>query len=368
VTIISPDMAACVADVKKIAIIRANALGDFIVTLPAIYAVRAAYPAAEIILLGKPWHRKFLIEKRSPVDRVIVIPAAKGLWEEADQKENSEELERFFREIRKENLDIAIHFHGKGIAANPFLKKMGAKITVGMISAESEKIDRHISFYYYQPEVIRYLEIVSLIGAQPVMLEPVIKILPNDLEELSEFLGDSGNNSFAVLHPCGTDPRRMWQKEKFSKVADILSEKKLKVFFTGSAEDFSYVEEIIFDMKSYAVNACGKLSLGGTAALFSLSRIVIGIDTGPLHLARAAGARTVGLYWAPNVINWAPLTREKHRPVISWELHCPHCGIIPNDPYPFEPVTSMCPHQFSFIGNISVEEVISASENLLAEI
>ena len=45
-----------VPDVEKIAIVRANALGDYLFSLPALDALRAAYPSAELVLLGAPWH------------------------------------------------------------------------------------------------------------------------------------------------------------------------------------------------------------------------------------------------------------------------------------------------------------------------
>jgi ADP-heptose:LPS heptosyltransferase len=359
-----PGKGSYIKNVKKIAILRANALGDFIVTLPAIQAIRAAYPSAEIILLGKPWHHEFLKGKRTPVDRVIIIPVTKGLREEPVMDENPDDLKRFFEEIKKEKIDIAIHFHGKGIMANPFLKNTGAKITVGLTCPEAEQPDRSVDFYYYQNEVMRYLEVASLIGAKPVTLEPQIKILAKDQEEAREFLGEK-KISFITLHPFGTDVRRMWSYENFIEVANALAEKKIKIIFTGSSDDNKNADEIIHAMKYPAVNACGKLSLGGTAALFSMSRLMIGIDTGPLHLARAVGARTVGIYWAPNLINWGPLSRHNHRPVISWELQCPQCGIIPNDPYPFEPAYGNCSHSFSFIRNITPQNVLNNAEALL---
>ena len=124
---------------------------------------------------------------------------------------------------------------------------------------------------------------------------------------------------------------------------------------------------IIAQMKNLAVNATGKFSLGGLAGLLSLSDLVIAIDTGPLHLAIAAGAKTVGLYWAPNLINWAPLTRALHRPVVSWELKCPQCGIVPNDPYPFQPTGKNCAHLFSFLSSIGVELVLKEVSLLLLQ-
>jgi ADP-heptose:LPS heptosyltransferase len=196
--------------VKKIAILRANALGDLIVTLPAIEAIRAAYPQAEIILLGKPWHKEFAEDGRIPVDRVIVIPVSNGLREEQGMEEDPSELDRFFAEMIKEKIDIAIHFHGKGISANPFIKKLGATLTVGLTCNEAESPNRSVEFYYYQNEVIRYIEVASLIGASPVCLEPRVKVLEKDKEEARMFLQQYDRMAYAVLHPCGTDIRRMW--------------------------------------------------------------------------------------------------------------------------------------------------------------
>jgi ADP-heptose:LPS heptosyltransferase len=63
-----------VPGVRRIAVLRANALGDFIFALPALEALRAAYPQAEIVLLAKKWHATFLQGRPGPVDRVVVVP------------------------------------------------------------------------------------------------------------------------------------------------------------------------------------------------------------------------------------------------------------------------------------------------------
>src|SRR5258708_31084265 len=68
-----------VPGVRKIAVLRANALGDFILTLPALEALRAAYPHAEIVLLAKKWHAAFLANRPGPVDRVVVVPPYGGV-------------------------------------------------------------------------------------------------------------------------------------------------------------------------------------------------------------------------------------------------------------------------------------------------
>src|SRR5438105_9585332 len=101
-----------VEGVQKIAVLRAGALGDFIVTLTALKAIRSAYPGAEIILLGKPWHKKFLLKNRTPVDRVIAIPVKKGVRDELYEVEDAAVTEAFFEAVKQEQFDIVVSFQG----------------------------------------------------------------------------------------------------------------------------------------------------------------------------------------------------------------------------------------------------------------
>ncbi|WP_081671043.1 glycosyltransferase family 9 protein [Sporocytophaga myxococcoides] len=358
-------------EVKKIGILRANALGDFIVTLPAIQSLSHFFPNAEIILLGKEWHKFFLEEKnegglkRTCINRVIVIPVMNGLREEPGMTENSIEVESFFTSIKKENFDLVISFQGKGNAAIPFLKRLNSKYTIGLSCEDSDQPDCSLSFHYYQSELIRYLEVASLAGAPLYLSPPKINLFQRDYSEAKDFLNANNiKNRFIAIHTCGKDIRRMWTKEKFSDLSKLLVNSGFIVILTGSEEDKKYNDEIVNMSGIDIYNSSGKFSIGGLAALYNISSLVISIDTGALHVAIAAQAKTVGLYWAPNLINWAPLTREKHRPVIGWDIKCSVCGIAPVDPYPFEPHTEKCQHQQSFIESISVEEVYKAAMTL----
>jgi ADP-heptose:LPS heptosyltransferase len=355
-------------NVNKIAVIRASALGDFIVTLPAFEALRAAYPDAEIILLGRPWQKEFLIKGRTPIDRVIVIPVKKGVRVEAEEQEDADELERFFETIQHEQFDLVLNFQGNGNSVNPFMKRLGAKLTVGPVphNEQIDKPDRFHTFYYYQSESVRYLDTVALAGATPIMLEPALHVLPADLEEVQDLLASLRNTPFVVLHPVALDKRRMWPLEHYPELVNELKERNLTIVFSGSRTDHPVVEEIIAKAGGGAINTCGQFSLGGLAALLSKAALVIGADTGPLHLARAVNTPTAGIYWAPNLVNWGPVTRIIHKPVVSWDLHCPLCGIIPNDPYPFEP-REHCDHDVSFVHDVTVEQVLQAADSLIFE-
>ncbi len=352
-------------NIQKIAILRANALGDFIVALPALKALRNTYPNAEIVLLGKPWHQQFLVKGRSPVDRVIVVPVKKGIRNEARQQENEHEIERFITEMQNEQFDAVLNFHGNGISANPFIKQFGAKLTVGLTCKHAEKLDRSIDYYYYQSEAVRFLEVVKLIGATTPALEPELNVLDEDKDEVAGFMIILKNKSFVVLHPVAMDTRRMWPLENYARLADELKQRHYEIVFTGASEDRQIIDDIIYNMNYTAINACGNFSLGGLAAVLSKAALMISADTGPLHLGRAVNTSTIGFYWAPNLINWGPLTRTIHRPMISWKMECPVCGIVPNNPFPFEPKTDSCDHPVSFVRDISVEQVVEAVENLL---
>ena len=85
--------------VKKIAILRANAVGDFVVTLPALHAIRATYPNAEIVLLGKSWHKEFLVKGLKPIDRVIEVRLRKGIRNETCKQEEEAEVNELFERM-----------------------------------------------------------------------------------------------------------------------------------------------------------------------------------------------------------------------------------------------------------------------------
>lgn len=348
--------------IKKIAILRANALGDFLITLPAIEAIRAKYPQAEIVLLGAPWHKEFLVKGRCAVDRVEVVPETKGI--RGNNYASPEELALFFNKMQEEKFDVALHFQGNGISANPFILNLKAKITAGCTTENAAALSRSIPFYYYQNEISRYLEVASLIGASPVTLEGTINIFPVENEQILSFLKLMDHQKFIVLHPFSTDKRREWPLENYPFLADALFERGYQVIYTGLEKDRIATDSIIQKMKHEALNAAGKLPLGSLAALLKKASMIIAPDTGPLHLARTVKTPTTGIYWAPNFLNWSPMHRKHDHPVISWKMECPLCGVVPNDPYPFFPQSS-CTHEVSFVRDITAEKVLKAAEQVL---
>lgn len=342
---------------NKVAVLRANAIGDFVFALPALEALRAAFPHAEIVLLGRDWHPRFLEGRPGPFDRVVAVPPSRGVHERPDAAEDSPEIQAFFEQARREDFDIALQMHGGGRYSNPFVCRLGARLTAGLKTPDAIALDRWVPYIYFQPEILRLLEVVGLVGARPVQLEPRLTVIEKDLEE-AERAVPPASGPIVVLNPGAGDGRRRWPVEKFAHVGDALAEAGAHVVVHGTEWERPLVEGVTAHMCAEVHAACGSLSLGGLAGLLSRARLMISNDSGPLHIAAAVGAATVGIYWCGNLITAGPMTRARHRPVICWRLNCPECG--------FDCTHGDCGHHASFVADIGAGEVLESARELLA--
>lgn len=345
--------------IRKIAVLRANALGDFIFILPALAALGAAYSGAEIVLLGLDRHAQFLAGRPGPIDRVIVIPPSRGVGRGNDFEENPAELDPFFEAMADEQFDLAVQLHGGGRYSNPFVTRLAARHTVGMRAPDAPALERWTPYTLYQPEILRFLEVVGLVGAAPVSLEPRLTVTAEDLAEAYQAVPKLSSGIVVALHPGATDPRRRWPVEKFAAVGQRLRAAGAHVVVTGVASERLLVETLVEALEGHAQNLCQRLSLGGLAGLLSRCRVVVSNDSGPVHLAGAVGAATVGIYWIGNLINTGPLIRIRQRPLVSWRLACPVCGRNCMD--------DNCEHTASFVADVPVEAVAAAALELFTE-
>ena len=116
-------------DVRRIAVLRGGGLGDVLFAVPAIQAMRAAYPAAELTLLGTA-SAELLAARPGGVDRVRRLPAVPGITAPAGPAP-ADPVAAFVGALRAERLDLAVQLHGGGRHSNPFLLELGARHTVG---------------------------------------------------------------------------------------------------------------------------------------------------------------------------------------------------------------------------------------------
>jgi ADP-heptose:LPS heptosyltransferase len=349
-------MGGLVPRVRRIAVLRANGVGDLMFALPALDALKRAYPRAELVLLGAPWHRAFLSGRPGPVDRVEVVPAGPGIRDHEAPTGDPAELERFLAARRAEGYDLALQMHGGGRDSNKLVAALGARVSAGSRTPDAPPLDRWVPYVYLQHEVHRYLEIAGLVGAEPRGLEPRLAVTAADRAEAAGALPDD-RRPLAVLHPGASDPRRRWPASSFAVVGDALARAGATVALSGVAAEAEAVAAVRARMAAPALDLCGRVSLGGLAGLLEHSAVLVSNDSGPLHLAAAVGAPTVGIFWTVNLANGAPPFRARHRPFVSHRLTCPECGR--------DGRRERCPHDRSLVADVDAAEVAAAARELI---
>ncbi|MGV8083776.1 MAG: glycosyltransferase family 9 protein [Coriobacteriia bacterium] len=357
---LSPD--AAFEGVHRIVVLRANGLGDYVFALPALRALRARYPEAEITYVGLPWHVAELAGRPEPADRFVAAPPWPGVSRPETavlSEREAAETEAFFSEMRAERFDLGVQLHGGGRNSNPFLLAMRPRVTVGTSTPGAAPLDRTLPYDYFQHEVARWLAVARLAGAEPdgvLGAEPHWAVTAEELRASGAVLRPDGR-PLTILNPGAGAGRRRWSPERFAHVADALAEKGARVVVAGAAEDRRRAERIADTAHEHVESLAGQTPIRVLGGLLSRASVVVSNDSGPLHLARAVGAPTVGVYWCGNVINAGPLDALRHRTAISWRLRCPRCGT--------DCMESRCDHDSSFVDDVPAEEVAEKALDLL---
>jgi len=355
-------------DVRRIAVLRGGGLGDLVFAFPAIAALAAAYPDAEITLLGSPSHVALLGDRPGPVAAVEVLPVVPGVGDSSGTEVDDAATEAFVTRLRERRFDLAVQVHGGGRNSNPFLLRLGARHTVGTRTPDAEPLERTIPYVYYQHEVLRGLEVVALAGAASTdarVLEPT------DAERARgrELLGRGDDRPVVVVHPGATDPRRRWPAERFGELAARLVDDGARVVVVGDASDAEAAATIV----EVAGRASGRpedvVSLADRATLSELvgvlaeADLVVADDSGPRHLAESLGTPTSAIFWFGNVINAGALGRTHHRIAMSYRTTCPVCGV---DITQVGWTSERCEHDESVVADVTLDEVWQNTSELLA--
>jgi ADP-heptose:LPS heptosyltransferase len=353
-------------DVSRIAVLRGGGLGDLMFALPAMSALKAAYPGASLTLLGTPMHAELLSQSEGPVDETVILPFSEGVRPGAEDKD---ELESFFARMRERNFDLAVQLHGGGRYSNPFLLRLGARHTVGTRTPDAARLERTVPYLYYQHEPMRALEVAGFAGAAPVELEARMRTLPEFRQRLTarlERMQSSPERGRVVIHPGATDPRRRWPAERFGAVARMAADDGFRVLVIGDHSEKELAEAVVEhavgrgapddapETRPQVESLAGQLGLGELAALLADCSVVVANDSGPRHLAQALGAPTVGVFWTGNAINAGPLGRSLHRIHLGWTTRCGVCGV---DVTQVGWTAPRCPHDESTVEAVAPEAV-----------
>jgi ADP-heptose:LPS heptosyltransferase len=295
-------------------VFRALQLGDMLCAVPALRALRAALPDAEIVLVGLPWARWYAERFGRYLDGFREFPGYPGLPEWPPQLDR---IPAFLAAMQGERFDLAIQLHGSGVVSNPLTLLFGARRTVGFYQPPGYCPDAESFFPYpdWGLEVRRVLSLLEHLGipARGEALE--FPLNGDDYGALANLSGakDLEPGSYVCIHPGASVPERRWPPERFAAVADALAARGLRVVLTGTAGEAGLARQVGWGMKAAYLDLAGRTDLGTLGALLRGARLLVCNDTGVSHVAAALRVPSAVISTGDNPERWAPADRQRHR-------------------------------------------------------
>lgn len=273
-----------------------NWIGDAVVTMPAIRALRKAIPDAKISLLVKPWVAP-LFEKDPHIDEILLYDERFGRL--------SGKL-RLSKMLRERGFSSAILFQNAlDAAVIAYLARIPERIGYGrdgrcILLSKSVRYrgeDRTAHPIKY------YLNLLEAAGFEAEYSEPWIYLSHEERLKAREMLRGFKRPVVGINPGAYGSGARRWPPERFAEVAARVAEELdgTAVLFGGDAES-ALIEEIakiysVFSLKKdRLVSFCGKTTLRELAALISECDVLLSNDSGPMHIGMAVKTPVVGLF------------------------------------------------------------------------
>ncbi len=311
-------------NIHKIAVFRALKLGDMLCAVPAIKALRSAYPNAEIVLLGLPWAKKFVERFNMYIDRFIHFPGCIGLPE---QPFNRRLFEEFIQQMREENFDLVLQMQGNGTIVNALLLLFNAKNVAGFYNDKSYiESDLFMPYPDYGYEAQRHILLMEHLGIKTKKPELDFPITEKDEQEFDALCLPLVNKKYICIHPGSADASRQWPPQFFAVLADYCIENGFTIVVTGTEEERDITRELIKCIHHPVIDVTGKTSVGAVAVLIRNAFMLIANCTGVSHIAAAVKTPSVIISMDGEPERWAPVNKNLHH-VIDWTKE-PHFEIV----------------------------------------
>jgi ADP-heptose:LPS heptosyltransferase len=258
----------------ELLVLRALKLGDLLVAVPALHALRRAYPGHRLRYAAQGW----LSEALDLVGGFELLPTH-GLDVPLA--------------VEPGTVDVAVNLHGSGPESQGRIEAIRARRTIGHCNGSHNGPRWHPELHERE-RWVRLLEWHG-IDADPLDFRLSVPTLPSPVPAAT------------VLHVGAAYGSRLWPADRFAVVASRLAAAGHNIVFTGSTGERKRALEVCTraGLPVTAVLA-GHLTLGEFAATIAAARLVVSADTGAAHLASAYGTPSVVIFGPAPPEIWGP--------------------------------------------------------------
>lgn len=315
---------------KNVLIVKLSAMGDVIHALPVSYAIKETFPEAKITWVVEPPSLP-IVEMNPCVDKIILFNKKKF----RSVKGFMQEFFPFKHELQEQNYDAVLDLQGLfKSAAIAFFAKSNIKLGICNMREMSDKISKPVIGENAQGHIVeRYLDTARAVGCVVDKVVFPIQIPVEESEQARQIMNQAGmreGNPYVVFAVGANWPNKRWPTENFAALGDwFYNLAVVPVLIGGGAGDEQRAREIESKMEIPPINLVNRTNIPQLAHVIRSSRLVIGGDTGPVHMGAAFGVRTIMLMGPTNFERNGPFAQLDHaieveRPCRGcWKRYCP---------------------------------------------
>jgi heptosyltransferase-2 len=337
--------------IERLLIRGTNWIGDVVMTLPAVAAIRLTWPDARLFVLAKPWVAD-LYRLSSDVDEVI-------LFEEPGCHAGIGGKWRLAAKLRQYRFDCTILLQN-AIEAAIIARLAGIPFRVGYNTDGRGFLLTHS---VRQTSAIRgvhqidyYLEMVRALGCFPTRRSVHLRPARDDNGISEKFFNEwkiqPGHPLIGLAPGAAYGPAKKWFPERFAAVVDrLIDDTGAQAILFGSDSDRESTAEVRKNARHPLIDIAGKTNLREVIALISRCDLFISNDTGLMHIAGALGIPMVAIFGSTNPKTTSPMGESSI--VIHRDVPCSPC------------LKPICPTDFRCMDLIGVDEVYNAARGLM---
>jgi heptosyltransferase-2 len=305
---------------QNILVVRTDRIGDVILTLPTVEALKSNFPAAHVAMLV----RSYTGGLAEGIADVLLY----------DRERTMKHFFEMLSEIRRARFDAVIVAYPRfRIALLLWLAGIPVRVGTGYrwysfffnkrVYEHRKTVEKHESEYN--------LSLAKAIGCK-IPDKPLARLVITEREKQTAQatrlkLGLTNSDQVVLLHPGSGGSARDWKPEHFTQLAIELSKRGFCIVITGGESEVELVMRVAQNAGDGVKPFISKLSLKEFAAFIQTAKLFVANSTGPLHLAAAVGVSVIGFYSPLRVMSpkrWGPLT-DKKIIFVPDPAQCPRC-------------------------------------------